>query len=166
MKALTLWQPWASLVAIGAKLIETRSWTTRYRGELAIHAGGRWQWRDQLDLGADEPFKSALNAAGYHVVGQLPRGAIIAVVDLVLVGLISLREDGEWTVDGMPGIVAEDELAFGYIDRGRYGWLLKRVRRLRVPVLCSGAQGLWDLPDGVEARVRAALGPGHEEGRN
>lgn len=38
MKALSLWQPWASLVAIGAKTIETRSWSTSYRGPLAIHA--------------------------------------------------------------------------------------------------------------------------------
>lgn len=38
MKAITLTQPWATLVAIGAKRIETRSWATRYRGPLAIHA--------------------------------------------------------------------------------------------------------------------------------
>lgn len=41
MKALTLWQPWASLVALGVKTIETRSWATRYRGPLAIHAATR-----------------------------------------------------------------------------------------------------------------------------
>lgn len=38
MKALTLHQPWASLIAVGAKKIETRSWSTSYRGPLAIHA--------------------------------------------------------------------------------------------------------------------------------
>lgn len=38
MKAITLWQPWASLVATGAKIIETRSWGTRHRGPIAIHA--------------------------------------------------------------------------------------------------------------------------------
>ncbi len=38
MKALTLWQPWATLVAMEVKKIETRCWTTKYRGELAIHA--------------------------------------------------------------------------------------------------------------------------------
>lgn len=38
MKALTLWQPWASLVALGVKTIETRSWSTSHRGPLAIHA--------------------------------------------------------------------------------------------------------------------------------
>ncbi len=41
MKALSLWQPWASLIALGVKTIETRSWATNYRGPLAIHAGLR-----------------------------------------------------------------------------------------------------------------------------
>ncbi len=52
MKALTLWQPWASLIAIGAKSIETRSWATPYRGRLAIHAAARkpevWMMEDGL----------------------------------------------------------------------------------------------------------------------
>ncbi len=39
MRALTLHQPWASLIALGVKTIETRSWSTSYRGPLAIHAG-------------------------------------------------------------------------------------------------------------------------------
>ena len=38
MKSLSLWQPWASLVALGIKTVETRSWATSYRGPLAIHA--------------------------------------------------------------------------------------------------------------------------------
>jgi hypothetical protein len=39
VKALTVRQPWASLIACGAKTIETRSWRTSYRGPIAIHAG-------------------------------------------------------------------------------------------------------------------------------
>ena len=41
MKALTLWQPWASLIGLGVKTIETRSWPTAYRGPLTIHAAAR-----------------------------------------------------------------------------------------------------------------------------
>ena len=50
MKAITVIQPWASLLAEGAKLYETRSWKTNYRGEILIHAGkkdplfGMSQW--------------------------------------------------------------------------------------------------------------------------
>ena len=38
MKAISLWNPWAALIRCGAKTIETRSWSTQYRGQLAIHA--------------------------------------------------------------------------------------------------------------------------------
>ena len=41
IRALSLRQPWASLVADGRKTIETRTWRTRYRGTLAIHASAR-----------------------------------------------------------------------------------------------------------------------------
>ncbi len=39
MKALTLQQPWATLIAEGHKRVENRTWQTAYRGPLAIHAG-------------------------------------------------------------------------------------------------------------------------------
>ena len=41
MKAITIWQPWASLIACGAKKYETRSWPTKYRGPIAIHAAAK-----------------------------------------------------------------------------------------------------------------------------
>lgn len=48
MKALTLWQPWASLIALGVKSIETRAWSTSYRGPLAIHAAATTKGFDML----------------------------------------------------------------------------------------------------------------------
>ncbi len=59
MKALTLTQPWATLVAIGAKCIETRSWRTSYRGPLAIHAAKGFP-KAAWNLCLGQPFKSAL----------------------------------------------------------------------------------------------------------
>ena len=51
IKALTLWQPWASLIAWGEKQYETRSWSTEYRGLLAIHASKReteWEYNEGI----------------------------------------------------------------------------------------------------------------------
>jgi hypothetical protein len=48
VKALTIRQPWASLVALGVKTIETRSWSTKYRGPLLIHAGMKMPGTDVL----------------------------------------------------------------------------------------------------------------------
>ncbi len=41
-KALTLWQPWATLMTLRVKWIETRPWTTNYRGRIYLHAGKRF----------------------------------------------------------------------------------------------------------------------------
>lgn len=64
MKAITLYQPWATLVALGKKKIETRSWKTDYRGPLAIHVAKKFTGEQRyLCCGGSslyEPFTSAL----------------------------------------------------------------------------------------------------------
>jgi hypothetical protein len=61
MKAITLYQPWAMLVALGKKQIETRSWKTDYRGPLAIHVAKKFT-KEQHGLCGwfTEPFAGAL----------------------------------------------------------------------------------------------------------
>lgn len=84
MKALTLSQPWASLVAIGAKRIETRSWGTNYRGPLAIHAAKNFS-DIARQLCYTEPFASALidvEGVLYSNSDELPTGVVVAVVEL------------------------------------------------------------------------------------
>lgn len=177
MKTLTLTQPWASLVALGAKRIETRSWMTSYRGPLAIHAakglrpvGGI---HGLIDVCAEEPFRSALATAGIWKGGvrkdRLPLGAIVAVCQLV--GCYpTARTDGS---DGSrPAycthagrqhgdrrlvIVEGDELAFGDYSPGRYAWLLADVRALPTPIPCAGALGLWDVPAPLLAQLEGLL---------
>ncbi|WP_416367281.1 ASCH domain-containing protein [Paenibacillus sanfengchensis] len=74
MRCITIRQPWATLIAIGEKRLETRGWKTNYRGELAIHAGKR------VDRAAclAEPVRSLLAASGYSAA-NLPTGAVVAV---------------------------------------------------------------------------------------
>lgn len=67
MKALTVKQPWASWIANGDKPLETRTWSTTYRGPLAIHAG----------LAFDHDAMKCVPPEG------VPRGVFLAVVDLV-----------------------------------------------------------------------------------
>jgi activating signal cointegrator 1 len=93
MKGLSLWQPWAQLVAIGAKKIETRSWGTDYRGPLAIHATKAFP-ASAKNLCMGTPFMDALMCAGYSGTYELPHGAIVAVANLHRVGEIERRSDG------------------------------------------------------------------------
>jgi hypothetical protein len=71
VKALTVRQPWATLIIAGLKDVENRSWTTSYRGRLAIHAGGTLD-KEGLDEYADL----------VESLGELPRGAMIGAVVL------------------------------------------------------------------------------------
>lgn len=146
MRALSLWDPWASLVAIEAKRYETRSWATSYRGPIAIHSTKKFDEEDR-SICLCEPFRSALVAGGIDTPEQLPRMAIIAVGRLVG---IARAEDERASL-------SEQERAFGDYSDGRFAWAFADVRRLPEPIPCSGLQGLWTVPLVVVARVEEQL---------
>lgn len=151
MKSLTLIQPWASLIACGAKRIETRSWKTSYRGLLAIHAGKK------VDAGCFENplFREALQTAGIQSPDDLPRGVILAIANLHQC-IETDGMQGRWGreyVGGASWHLTERERAFGDYSPGRYAWLLNGIRPLRTPILMKGALNLLTLPDELAAQV-------------
>lgn len=146
MRGFSLTQPWATLVALGAKKIETRSWSTSYRGEILIHAAKGFP-REVQEMCADEPFLAVLKAAGFTNTKELPRGVIVAVARLVAVK----------RTEEIRCVASEQEQAFGDYSPNRYGWLLADVRALKTPVPAAhvdrdgstkpgGALGLWSVP--------------------
>lgn len=137
MKALTLTQPWASLVALQEKKIETRSWLTAYRGELVIHAAKGFP-RDCRELCGDEPFRTALRGAPWD---HLPLSVGLCVVRLVGCVKTTEMEKAEFILGHKPSV---KELDFGNYDEGRYAWLLEYVRPLHDHVPVKGSLGLWN----------------------
>jgi activating signal cointegrator 1 len=91
VKFLTIRQPWAQLIAVGAKHIETRPFSTKYRGPLAIHAGKAWpvpvgEWQVPSDRGPGpmiERLVSPLAGTYRWEAIRTPLGAVVAVCDLV-----------------------------------------------------------------------------------
>lgn len=147
MKALSLTQPWASLVALGEKRIETRSWSTPWRGLLAIHAAKTFP-QDARELTHQWPFSAVLSKHDlYH--GDLPLGAVIAVVSLTHVYRIG---DPPLGVNGKPragvslypGDLSPHERAFGNYTPGHYAWVFGDVVKLPEPVPAVGRLGLWE----------------------
>lgn len=125
MKALSLTQPYATLVALGAKKIETRSWKTPYRGPLAIHAAkGFPLW---AKMACQEPY--FMRFLEGH---SLPLGWVIATCELVDCVRI--------TADNAP---PEPEFSFGDYTPGRWMWHLANVKQIK-PVPVKGALGLWE----------------------
>jgi hypothetical protein len=147
MKAITLYNPHATLMAIGAKMIETRPKKWKHTGLVAIHAGLSSKW---LHLCREEPFKSVLAAAGYHSDTQLPFGAVIAVgnvIDCVRTeSMVRKGGDGRGGYENGHAKLYPKEEAFGDYSPGRFGYIFNEIRKLKEPIPYKGHQGYWDLP--------------------
>ncbi len=139
MKAISLWQPWATAMAIGLKRIETRHRQCSYRGLLAIHASKRWQreereWAQEL---------AELHAA--PVLAAPPLGMIVAIGRLVRIR----------RTDEILSEISETEEMFGNYAPGRFAWLFEDITALPEPVPCKGAQGFFEVPDDLSALALA-----------
>lgn len=132
MRALSIIQPWASLIAVGIKDIENRTWRTNYRGEFLIHASAK-----RLPAGwtalTSEQYAAAtrlVNPYGKeNDVKQLPVSAIIGkarLVDCVL---------------NHPSVWAE---------KGVWNWVLADVQLFSTPILnVKGRLGFWEFDDAL-----------------
>lgn len=136
MKALSIWQPWASAIPLGLKRFETRSWNTEYRGPLVIHAAKRWE-PDQKRFADSE---LTLGRLPQH----LPLGALVAVVNLV-----DCRR-----IDNASMEISALERSYGDYTDGRWAWQLSNVVAFNEPIPWRGEQGLFDVPSDL---IRANL---------
>jgi len=126
MRCLTLYQPWASLIALGDKKIETRSWQTSYRGPLAIHAAKK------LVIPEDPVFDIFLHKRGLSF-RHLPLGAVVAIC--------RLSEIRRITYDDIPDY---PESEFGDYTPDRYAWILTDISPLPWPAPARGHRGIWN----------------------
>lgn len=128
--AITVYQPWASLIAYGFKEFETRHWQPpqKHVGQLiALHAGRLWTDREQRWL--------KVYQQRFPEIGDLPveRGCILAMCRLVEVVPSEL----------LFNTVNPRERSMGNYEAGRYGWRLQVVKRAEPPIAAKGAQGIW-----------------------
>jgi len=139
VRTLSMTDPWGTLVALGAKRIETRSWPTPHSGPLAIHvAKSLPTWAEACC--SEPPFRQALEAGGYrwqpdtgHNPWGLPLGHIVAVVWLDEVQRITSAFQ-----------VSEPERSFGLFTPGRFAWHFSQVYRLTTPIPARGSLGVWE----------------------
>ena len=165
MKLISLWEPWATLMALGVKRIETRSWRTPYRGWLAIQAAKHFT-ADEDDLCWTEPFLTALRNGGVKDVPyragrrfHFPLGCIVAVVNLV-----DCVRTEDFTANVFPcnplyrpADFFSREQPFGNYDNGRYGWVTDQLFRLPEPIPFNGKQGLCDVPEELAGHLRRLM---------
>lgn len=147
MKVITLQDPWASLIRLNEKKIETRSWKTNYRGPLLIHASKKSDAKN-LKLAWDDPFYSSLSMQR-SIVNGIPKfeyypGCIIAkcnlvdCLEIVLQSYFDARLENRQKVQG-------NEFHFGCYDPGRFAWILEDIEPLEKPIPAKGYQRLWNF---------------------
>jgi activating signal cointegrator 1 len=136
VKALTVYQPWATLETLGLKGTETRGRPTKHRGPLVIHAGKQWSVREQrAAVNIDAYLRRSLGGVG--LPDELPRGCVIGVGNLL--DCFQVTEENQCHF-------AEFDRVAGDLSLGRWVWVLEHVKALREPIPWPGAQGLWTCP--------------------
>ena len=125
MKALTVKQPWATLISEGIKKYEFRSWKTNYRGKILIHAGAG------IDKEKLKEFKK-LNL-------DYPKKRIVAVAEI--------EDCLELTDELNDKIIKEKNIAQGNKKRTGYAWKLKNIKKINNSKEINGKLGLWNVDD-------------------
>lgn len=151
MKAISMWQPWASLYCSDDKEDETRSRPISYRGWLAIHASKRLvsDCGEELDGIVCDRFGPLWRT-------ELPLGGIIGVVNITG---CKRTEDllREWGCPPEP-IPARHWINYqcGDFSKGRYAWRRGEFRMFAKPIPYRGMQGFFDVPDNLLPKEIAA----------
>ncbi|MGB3756514.1 MAG: DNA N-6-adenine-methyltransferase [Rivularia sp. (in: cyanobacteria)] len=133
LKAISLWQPWASLIPLGFKHYETRSWKTLYRGKLLICSTAKstkTQYQQYLKI-CNEVELPEWNETNF------PHGCALAICDLVD------------CIEMTPEFIAQQsqtEILCGDWQVGRYAWKLKNIQPITEPFAVKGKQGLFNVP--------------------
>lgn len=140
IKCLSLWQPWASLMAVGnikGKWIETRDWPTKVRGRIHIHAAQTREGIKLLMRAGDhsqiERMEAALGMNAADWARRLPFGEIVAVGDLY---------DSVTTLEA--AALHPDQIPFGDFSPGRGAHLYRNLKPT-LPYSCAGKQGFFTV---------------------
>ena len=124
MKVLTIKQPWATLIMQGNKRYEFRSWQTKYRGELLIHAG--------KGIG-----KEAMKRLAKYIPKDMPTGKILGKVTLV--DCIKCDDDfKEKCLKENKDVYAKST----FIEK--FAWHLENVEVFDETIEAKGKLSLWE----------------------
>lgn len=139
MRALSLWQPHASAIALLIKRYETRGWSTAYRGPLVIHAAKKLFRERDYGFPYCKEVRDRFVAAGSHVE-FMRYGAVVCLVDLVdCVPTSEVRgKIGDYEFWGDFRDIGDDQ-------KPLFAFKLENVRKL-IPAPVNGRQGFFDIP--------------------
>ena len=133
MKVLTIKQPWASLIIEGYKKYEFRSWKTKYRGKILIHAGL------SLEKDMNKRFEE------YNLKHSF--GCIIGEAELVDCILVDEKFNEE-----LKNINSLVYAKSNHVEK--YAWKLENIKKYENPIYIKGKLGLWNYEEDKDARIK------------
>jgi hypothetical protein len=153
MKAISLWQPYATFMHHSLKWVETRGWPTRFRGDLAICSAKRNWMPGEFGEGVEQ-VAQLITRAWYqsnkfkHPSRRpllFPMGYVLCLVEVV--DCVPVEKFKPSPLEGL----------LGDYTPGRFAWVTRNLRTLKQPVPVCGRQGFFNLPTHIEKKVRAQL---------
>lgn len=132
MKALSIRQPWVHAILRQSKDIENRTWTTRHRGWVALHASAR------PSRVTDDDFPGRIRCPDLLDLDYSAICGVACLVDIVT------NSRSKWFFRYDDGTV-------------NFGWVLERVTPLKQPIPCKGRLGLWPVPLKVRRELQRQL---------
>lgn len=126
MKVLSIREPYATLIAMGIKKIETRSWKTNYRGELYIHASGTKVLKEYLN-----------NSYVLDIIKDLDMNFGNIICKVKLVDCVYMDQNFISRIKQNPS-----EYHLGLYEIGRYAWIFEDVK-LITPIPTKGKLNIW-----------------------
>jgi hypothetical protein len=141
MRVITIWQPYATLLAIQAKKHETRSWYTSYRGPIAIHASVKW------DKSLAEAFIKSSELLVEHDWTPDPLLAEIGAMKMgdTLGKILAVGRLNDCVPADLPETFGTIDRELGLFGPGRWAWRISDMRLVK-PLAIRGQLGLWSLP--------------------
>lgn len=134
MKALSIRQPWAWMIVNGHKDIENRSWPTKFRGRVLIHASKGTTSAEFEDAAHFMAMISQIDPLPLADMAKADRGGIVGVATITNC-VPSARRSSPWHIEGA------------------FGFQIADVRPLPF-IACKGALGFFDVPVDVAAQLR------------
>lgn len=143
MKALSIKQPWASLIAHGIKDIENRTWKTNFRGKIYIHASGQFAFDPKKMSGLNPIQMKSINDKDIHEEWEFLRSAIIGEVEIVD---CVINHSSIWAQQTeVRGKTIDNETM--YVGKPIWNWVLANAVLYDEPILnVKGKLSFW-LPD-------------------
>src|SRR4030095_1701433 len=142
IKAISLWEPWASLIAEGHKTVETRSWPINHEGELLICAS-----KNGLSKKEKASFIASFHGKPeYKILMELKENPGMAVAIVEVTGCASMDYFKALNKD-----LYKDQEAWGDFLNGRFAWIFEDIRKIQTPFPVKGMQGFFNvqLPDQI-----------------